>query len=112
MEMTMETTMEMVPVVVSNSEFEKIRKELKVLHQKFVISAQGFAKEVAQLLVKLSTPQLQIIKHDFRGVWSADHIDRLVLYGQGKIMEHLASNRKCLPATTLRYLDKNIKYIK
>ena len=84
------------------SEFQQAREQLKQI----IKDIRGRAGEAAHLLARMSQPQIQIIKQDFRGIWSSDQIERLALFGHNVISEWLAMRSKTLPANILRRLPR------
>lgn len=89
-------------VVMKESEFQGARDRLKeILHD---IRSRG--SEAAAILSRMSHPQLQIVKQDFKGIWSADQIERLALFGRGIISDWLATRQKTLPASVLKRLPE------
>jgi hypothetical protein len=65
-------------------------------------------KDASGLLARLTGPQLQEVKHRFRGVITSDHLERLAMYGQGKLSPYLALPEKTLPASLLKRLPQAI----
>lgn len=61
--------------------------------------------ELSDMLSVMSVPQIQQIKRNLRGILKSEHIDRLVLYGRGKLPLYLASAEKSLPAPVCRRLS-------
>lgn len=95
-------------VVMKDSEFQQAREQLK----KIVSEVRLRGCEAAKLLARMSNPQLQIVKQDFRGIWSSDQIERLAMCGRGEIDTWLALKQKSLPASVLRRLpDEAIKVL-
>jgi hypothetical protein len=93
---------EIVVTPMSDDEFGSMRERLKALIAK--IRENG--AEAAKILSRMTHSQLKIIKQDFKGIWSADQIERLAMYGRGIISLDLASRQKSLPASVLRRMPK------
>jgi hypothetical protein len=61
-------------------------------------------KEIASILAECSRPQLLEVKRRFRNSISSDQIERLALFGQGKVSWHLAEAQRGITASVLRRL--------
>ena len=65
-------------------------------------------KDAAGLLSRLSGPQMDEVKRRFRGIVTADHLERLAMMGKGELAPHLALPEKIgLPASFLRRLPES-----
>lgn len=83
---------------------EKEFKDARARISQVAKDMRSGAKEIASWLAKMSRPQLRIIKRDLRAHFSADHVERLALWGKGVIAEHFGVPQKTLPARVLRSL--------
>lgn len=61
-------------------------------------------KDAADLLARLTGPQMQEVKRRYKGIISADHLDRLAMLGAGKLSPHLALPERTIPASLLKRL--------
>ena len=91
-------------VAVTSGELEVV---LSRLNECFVAVAERLL-EAADILGKLTTPQLEVVKRRFPWV-GRDRIARLALFGRGLLPKHLALREKSLPASLWLRLPDDVK---
>ena len=89
----------------TQAEFEKLRSQFVGV----VKACSDKLLQSAHLLARMSRYHLSLVKKDCKGILSADHIDRLALYGQNKIPLHFAQKVTTLRASLLRRLPAETK---
>ena len=87
---------------VEANETEAVLAKLEVIFQRI----REAWKDAAPLLAKLSGPQMQEVKRRFKGIVSADHLDRLAMMGAGKLSPHIALPERSLAASVLKRLPE------
>jgi len=64
---------------------------------------------VAAIVARLDREQLRKAKRILKPFLSADHVERLALWGRGKVPEYLATPAKSVPARQLRRLSRTAR---
>ena len=88
---------------VAEAELAAVMARLDIIFQR----VREAWKDAAGLLARLSGPQLDEVKRRFRGVVTADHLERLAMMGGGKLAPHLALPEKTISAQLLKRLPES-----
>lgn len=86
-------------------------KNMLPLLEKIIQDAKNRLFEAAEILGRMSKPQLSEVKKKFKRLIGSDHIDRLTLYGRKLMGAHLAGPERSIRASMFSKLPAAAKRV-